>query len=169
MPSKGTPAVGAGPCGAGTPARVPASPPTPTGDALVRPAVPATTRGPGSNDSNPRPKARRFSTFSFSPARPAVFSAAEVVINECPLSLCLPPLHPVSSSGPDVRARRIHATLPPYIDAHPYNTLMNIDIQKAAALKPSYPSPAPPQESPRRSLRVAQRPQWLSSVLTAES
>ena len=31
---------------------------------------PGTTRGPGSNESNPRPKARRFSTFSFSLSNP---------------------------------------------------------------------------------------------------
>ena len=36
-----------------------------------------TTRGPGNNDSSPRPKARRFSTFSFSAPRPAKFSAAQ--------------------------------------------------------------------------------------------
>jgi len=45
-----------------------------------------TTRGPGSRDSKPRPRALRFSTFSFSAAPaacPAKFSAAEVVI-------CLP-------------------------------------------------------------------------------
>jgi hypothetical protein len=43
----------------------------------------ATTRGPGSNDSNPRPSARRFSGFSsfFSPARSVNFSAAEIVMN----------------------------------------------------------------------------------------
>ena len=82
VPSKGTPEVGEGtcgdePCGAGTPAREPAS--TAEGGPTGRGALP-TTRGPGSNDSNPRPKARRFSTFSLSAIRPAVFSAAEVVM-----------------------------------------------------------------------------------------
>ena len=33
-------------------------------------AVPTTARGPGNNDSSPRPKARRFSTFSFRPPAP---------------------------------------------------------------------------------------------------
>jgi hypothetical protein len=41
----------------------------------------ATPRGPGSNDSNPRPKARRFSIFCLSPARPANFSAATVFVH----------------------------------------------------------------------------------------
>jgi len=55
---------GAGPCGAGAPARVPVSP------ALPAPLA-GTTRGPVNNAASPRPSARRFSTifsFSFSPA-----------------------------------------------------------------------------------------------------
>ncbi len=90
VPSKGTPEVGEGtcgdePCGAGTPARGPAS--TAEGGPTGRGALP-TTRGPGSNDSSPRPKARRFSTFSLSATRPAVFSAAEVVMK------CFPSFSP---------------------------------------------------------------------------
>jgi len=44
----------------------------------------ATTRGPGSKDASPRPSARRFSIFSFSPEvpadAPATFAVVEVVI-----------------------------------------------------------------------------------------
>ncbi len=47
-----------------------------------------TTRGPGNNDSNPRPNARRFSTFSFSPA---TFSTAAVFVMSLPQSVA--PLH----------------------------------------------------------------------------
>jgi hypothetical protein len=51
-----------------------------------------TTRGPGNNDSSPRPKARRFSTLSlslslsFSTTCPVAFSTAAAFVINLPLS-----------------------------------------------------------------------------------
>ncbi len=72
-------AASPGLCGADTPVRVPAAPPPSTFSAAAG-GVEVTTRGPGSNEASPRPKARRFSIFSFSPPCPATFPAVAVVI-----------------------------------------------------------------------------------------
>src|SRR5579862_1150187 len=108
-------------CGAGAPARMPAATPVPTFTGAAGGGGGVTARGPGSSEASPRPKARRFSIFSFSLSPPCSFSAP---------CLATFPAAAVVIICPRIWSRSLDSH-PSYIDGHRSNRSTLIDILSA--------------------------------------